>query len=416
MQKVPNQPLLYKSAAGVYYLRKRTGEIDNDVSLGTTKQAAAVKLRDDYTAARRARKLGLAAPEAEENPKTKAPAKVKCKAVFDRWVADGFPDEDGEPHQGKHLGELKRNLEDLRAIFDAVEVDELDQDKLDDYRNWRRKQVRAVRGKKDGARTVDKELTTFSKALDWALRKKVIIAANPIANRVTYCKSKNVHHCRDYKPESVDELHSIAGKLFANTISEVLGWQALFEGMTGLRTGEILQWMVTDRSDEPGGLTPDGGSLCVRRSKKGNNTVDNPYLPVDPFLKESLDAHRKWHEERYPESPWFFPGLRTRKGAGNGGKNAVSGQALSHKLLRLYKQKKIRKRITSHGLRALYVWVRRSQGADDSLIAHEIGHSSPLMIQRVYGSIPAHWKTGQRPNYSWRPTGPLAWELLQECV
>jgi integrase len=86
--------------------------------------------------------------------------------------------------------------------------------------------------------------------------------------------------------------------------------------------------------------------------------------------------------------------------------------ALTAALNRLWADHKIKKHMTSHGLRALYVWVRRSQGADDSQIAFEIGHSSPLMIQRVYGSCPPHWRTGKAPNYSWRPTGKLAWSQL----
>jgi hypothetical protein len=181
-------------------------------------------LRDDYLAVRRARKLGIAAPEPKPEQKkeeeAKKPVRVNCKAVFDRYVEDDYPDQDGEAHVGDHLRAIKDNLEDLRVMFDEVFVDELDQDRLDAYREWR----------------------------------------------------------------------------------------------------------------------------------KGN--------------------------------------------------------------VRLWADHKIKKHMTSHGLRALYVWVRRSQGADDSQIAFEIGHSSPLMIQRVYGSCPPHWRTGKAPNYSCRPTGKLAWSQL----
>jgi hypothetical protein len=98
-----------------------------------------------------------------------------------------------------------------------------------------------------------------------------------------------------------------------------------------------------------------------------------------------------------PNSKWFFPGTR--------GKQERGPQ-------RLWADHNIKRHMTSLSLRALYVWVRRSQGAEDGQIAFEIGHSSPLMIQRVYGSCPPHWHTGKAPNYSWRPTGEPAWSKL----
>jgi integrase len=416
--KVKDERYLYQHpSTGIYYLRKQNqGEKDTNVSLGTTAIKEARALRDDYLAVRRARKLGFAAPEPKpeqeqiKEEEEKKPARVKCKTVFDRYVENKYPDQDGEPHVGDHLRAIKDNLEDLRVMFDEVFVDELDQDRLDAYRDWRKGNVKKVRGG-EGARTVDKELTTFSKALSWSVRKKVI-TSNPIKERAKYCKAKNVLHCRDLRPDTVDELHEIAEKLFEVPQSEVLGWQALFEGMTGLRTCEILNWKITRRGDIPGGLTQDRGSLCVRRAKKGSTSIDNPYLPVDQFLKEALDAHAKWRKKRYPNSKWFFPGTRSKKGRGNAGKKPVAKGALTAALNRLWADHKIKKHMTSHGLRALYVWVRRSQGADDSQIAFEIGHSSPLMIQRVYGSCPPHWRTGKAPNYSWRPAGKLAWSQL----
>jgi integrase len=414
--KVVGEPYLYQHPpTGIYYLRKQNqGEKDTNVSLGTTKIEVARKERDKYVSMRLARKLGFAPPESkpdqDQTQETK-PVRVKCKTIFDRYVQDNYPDEDGEPHNGDHLRAIQDNLADLRVMFDAVFVDELDQDRLDEYRKWRKKNVKKVGGKKNGARTVDKELTTFSKSLDWAIRKK-LIKENPIRFRTKYCKAKNVVHCRDRRPDNIDELHHIAGKFFEIPQSEVLGWQTLFEGMTGLRTVEIRQWRITKRGDVPGGLTQDKGSLCVRRAKKGSSNIDNPYLLVAPFLLEALEAHAKWHAKRYPLSKWFFPATRSKRGAGNAGKKTVSKGSLTRTLNRFRRRKVIKKHVTSHGLRALYVWIRRSQGADDSQIAFEIGHSSALMIQRVYGSCPAHWRTGKAPNYSWRPTGEAAWSKL----
>ena len=159
--KVGNEPHLYQHPpTGIYYLRKQNqGEKDTHVSLGTTVIKQARKLRDDYLAARRARKLGIATPEPEpeqvKEQEEKKPARVQCKTVFDRYVEDNYPDQDGEPHIGNHLRAIKDNLEDLRAMFDEAFVDDLDQDRLDAYRNWRKENVKQVRGN----RTVRAPLT-----------------------------------------------------------------------------------------------------------------------------------------------------------------------------------------------------------------------------------------------------------------
>jgi hypothetical protein len=62
--KVPAGPYLYQHPpTGICFLRKQNqGEKDTHVSLGTTALKEARKLRDDYLAARLARKLGVAAP------------------------------------------------------------------------------------------------------------------------------------------------------------------------------------------------------------------------------------------------------------------------------------------------------------------------------------------------------------------
>ena len=96
----------------------------------------------------------------------------------------------------------------------------------------------------------------------------------------------------------------------ASRRSETLGWQLLVEGLTGLRTEETVTLRMDARTDEPGGLTPDGGSLCVRRAKESSR--ENPYVPVNRGLREVLTAHKIWHDQRYPLSPWYFPG-RDRK-------------------------------------------------------------------------------------------------------
>jgi hypothetical protein len=50
-------------------------------------------------------------------------------------------------------------------------------------------------------------------------------------------------------------------------MSTVLGYQALVEGLAGLRTIEALRLRTDAQPNEPGCITPDTNSLCVRRAK-----------------------------------------------------------------------------------------------------------------------------------------------------
>jgi len=183
----------------------------------------------------------------------------------------------------------------------------------------------------------------------------------------------------------------------------VLGWQALVEAYTGLRTGEALTLRTDAQPHKPGWITPDGKSLCVWRSK-GQDGV-NPFVAINEGLRQTLDALFRWKHEKHPDSPWFFPSPR------NPG-HAVSKRALSHALKRI--RPKLGRKITSHGFRAFYVTVRRSHGIMDSQIAWEIGHTSGgATLIEVYGGVPPHWLTGDGPQMAWLPTAvEAAWAAI----
>ena len=70
-------------------------------------------------------------------------------------------------------------------------------------------------------------------------------------------------------------------------------------------------------------------------------------------------------------------------------------------------EKKTAIKATTHGMRSYYVNVRRSQGAADSEIALEIGHSSNHQIFETYGEV-LPIKIG------WKPDGHPAWERFQD--
>jgi integrase len=212
-------------------------------------------------------------------------------------------------------------------------------------------------------------------------------------------------------PISGTELHNLARYFFERSQSEVLGWQILLEAMTGCRTSEILKlrWDAKHRG-EAGFI--EGDWLWISRSKGGVK----PFCQIHPALKETLRWLKAWRNARHPESPWFLPSSRKTNGAPR--KNRVTGilpvalKSLTHALADAGKKVAGAKR-TSHGLRAFYVTVRRSQGITDAQIADEIGDKSGAsIITSTYGAVPPNWRGAAK--LSWMPGKGCkpAWESL----
>jgi hypothetical protein len=312
----------------------------------------------------------------------------------------------------------------------------LNQKDLDDYKDWRvekicakEKRTATKAGKKylpnpkTGLRTVDLDLNCLCNAMNWSVRKTVL-STNSIAARARYYSSSDAIHCRDYSVASADELNTVAGALMSSRRSECLGWQVLIEGATGLRSEETVALRMDARQDEPGGLTPDGGSLCVRRAKKSEK--HNIYVQVHEGLRLVLEAHKIWHEHRYPLSPWYLPGRDRKKLAhiDKGGLTKALGR-LHRVYVNFRKDEKdpkkfpsqpyLARKYTSHGVgRAFYVLMRRSQGIQDRQIAYELNQIGGVStLEQVYGLPPEHWKNGNAPKLSWIPKGEPAWAKIK---
>lgn len=128
---------------------------------------------------------------------------------------------------------------------------------------------------------------------------------------------------------------------------------------------------------------------------------------------------KRWHDRRYPESPWFFPS------ADDPENNHVDSNALCHTLRRLAQlEPAVREgriipkgqRRTSHGLRAFYVTVRRSEGIEDGSIAAELGDKTgPSIIESTYGGLPPNWLDTSVGKISFLPEqGEPAWVALEK--
>jgi hypothetical protein len=248
------------------------------------------------------------------------------------------------------------------------------------------------------------EMNTLSNAVLWAMRCD-LIRQNPLNfRRPRYCCAKNVRHCREFMPHDTEALHEIAALMFSDIRAETLGWQMMFEAFTGLRTCEALRLRTDAQPFEPGWITKDGKSLCVRRAK--NQEAVNPFVLIHDGLAAWLKAHKEWKEKRYPKSPWFFPNYRDPVG------KHADKFALTQSLRR--RRNTIGKKITSHAMRAFYVTVRRSHGISDIQIAYEIGHTSAgKTLASVYGGVPPHWLTDEGPKMKWLPEGQApAWAAI----
>ncbi|MDB6131054.1 MAG: intC [Verrucomicrobiales bacterium] len=289
--------------------------------------------------------------------------------------------------EGKGLAEEIKHVEKLMEWPGSKRLaHDITLEHCDKYHAWRLPSITG-RDPKDpngrtGDRQVDKELVTLSNIYRFAMRNSSMtgIKVNPIAiERTPYRDKSKVKHCRDFSPANGNELHSLARALFAHHKSEVLGWQLLLEAMVGQRTHEIL----TMRWDAPGEMHPGfikGKHLFLFRSKTSKGTY--PYIEIHSALKQCLEAFKNWRVLRYPTrpSPWFFP-------SPDDPKKPVDNGSITHALKRITVAMGLPHR-TSHGLRAYFVNVLRSQGKSDPDIALRIGQKSGgRLISEVYGEI-----------------------------
>lgn len=382
-------PGIYRHKSGTLYERPRLGDVPTYRSLET----------DDLESAKKELHRRKAAADAQAVKDSSALNTILVGQVIDRYALDGHRDR--QRHERPPLTKKAEadNCTKLLGFWKKIPVDKVSIGAFDRYHSYRQKQI--TRGV--GDRSVDLELCTLNNAFLWACRCD-LVSSNPLAvHRPRYTSARHVKHCRKFMPANADELHKLARLLFARPHAVVLGWQALVEAVTGLRTCEALALRTDAAPHEPGWITPDGKSLCVWRSKSQDGV--NPFVPVNEGLRQTLDALFRWKQENYPDSPWFFPSPRKV------GK-VVDKSALAHALVRI--RKELGRKITSHGFRAWYVTVRRSHGIMDSQIAWEIGHTTGgATLIEVYGGVPPHWLTGDGPKLSWLPNGAPGWSPLK---
>lgn len=311
-----------------------------------------------------------------------APPPSTVGAILEAYVSAGCPNRKHQPRTGKRLQAELHLINALTPFWKTRPADKIHvvQD-CKAYFSHRRKS--SIRKSDHGGRAVDLELCCLSNALEWA-RGVGRLEFNPLASGRPKFRPKTIRHCRETAPASPEELHALAAHFFEDPRSTVLGFQLLFEALSGCRTSEALALRWDAAPMQPGHI--QGDHLWLARAKGGCN----PFVLVHADLADLLAAMKSW-----AKSPWFFPSPR------NDG--PVDVGALSHALRRA-SQLAVGRAITSHGMRSYYVTVRRSQGASDAQIAAEIGdRTGPSIIASTYGEIPPNWQG--RDALLWVPKG-----------
>jgi len=322
------------------------------------------------------------------------PAKTVADLCIE-YEKKGCPDRQHSSRKGKQLYDEQSRIKQLIAFFGKRQADTIRSKDCGLYFSWRKARVK--RG--TGARTTDLELVTLANVFNWAVSLGKM-DANPIAVRQRFRPGKTIKHCYQFMPSDAEELHALATYFFKRRQSEVLGWQVLLQAMTGCRTSEIvrLRWDAKDRT-EAGFVENDW--LWLNRSKNGVR----PWSHIHDSLKECLEALKRWRLWRNKTGPWWLPSSHSGK------EIPLNASSLTKSLARASRSV-CGKHRTSHGLRAYYVTVRRSQGIGDGQIADELGDSSGAStVVASYGGIPDNWRGGE--GLTWMPKGEPAWAMLK---
>jgi integrase len=353
--------------------------------------ARSIKLAKEEIATKRAdrgrARLGLAV-----DPYAK-PKATTVGEILEAYSKAGCPDRHGHPRPPKAKTAELTHCRRLAGFWQALRPADLTAKRFREYFEA----IQRAKGR-SGRRATDRELASLANACRFATDQG-LLESNPFpASRQRFQIEAEVTHCRDCAPASTLELHRLAAMLFESRKSEVLGWQLLFEAFSGTRTNEALK-LRRDAGPRQAGHR-DGQWLWLQRSKRGVN----PFALIHGALQLWLEAHARWIAQRFPTSPWYFPSPTNPT-------QPVGVGSLSHSLRRISALAAGGRR-TSHGLRAFFVTVRRSQGVADGQIAAEIGDSSgAAIIASTYGAIPPNWQGKQE--LTWLPAEePPAWQPL----
>lgn len=317
------------------------------------------------------------------------------------WLAAGLPYTKTDPRSAAAATRLRATLARALPWWQAKPAATITQTTLEDYAAHRSPALRSV----------DVELAALSSLSQWAVFA-ARLEKNPFGTRRRYAKIQQ--HCHQSCPADDQTLHQILGWLFESQEQlDILAAGTLTMcALTGLRPGEpsllqrhppLAETPTDTRQLPPGIIFPDRTGqmrMKVERLKRGQN----PFVLLHPAAQEFISAWRSWlsaNDAGLGRPQILFPlgtsDQTTLNRALNRATAAVNhGQSGTH----------------PHAMRAYYVKVRRSQGADDATIAGELGQTTNgALIRSTYGD-PQDLHGGQMHDWLPEDTAP-AWSLLR---
>jgi hypothetical protein len=338
LKKVPGVRNLYRDPhSQLYYMRSQQGGVSAYISLNTTRKEQAIKNMEELRGNQFRKRHEI--PEEEE-----AGPSPLLGGLLDKYREAGYPNMRQKPRDkdSSYFRDQEAYYTMLKKFFAQKFESELRPALLNEYHRWRTNPERLKAGA-TGDRITDLELTCLSNTCTWAASED-IIKVNRIKNRTRYQSSKDVRHCKELAPEDMDDVHLACVPFFSDRRSEVLGWQATFAAMSGVRTCEALALRTDAKPGEPGALSSDGGSIYVRRAHK--SAFENNVIALHEGLQEWRSAHLEWLKKRHPNSPWYFPSVR------GGGAEHVSKCVLTNRFKDLFESNRLDRRFSGHGMRA----------------------------------------------------------------
>lgn len=371
------------------------------------------------------------------------------------WRELKYPDHNGRPR----TVEASENLETFLASglkFWAEIPASGAATKFAEFIAWRR--ANAKRG--NGERSADLELNALSCMSRWAVFARKI-EENPFrgrkqgGQRPTFRSTVDVTHCHESMPASDEELHRVlswfwtarpspdlsniepdkaAARLRRHALDEqrrtIAGAWLAWCSLTGLRPGEPLFLVRHKPLDivpaSPKQLAP--GVIFPLRSKNADGTEQrkmrverlkrgqNPYVTIHTAAAAFLTAWNAWLDANLPAAIHLFPHPEHID-------QPLCNSEDTTPLNELLADACTAANITPckpHGFgRGYYVRVRRSQGAEDSTIAGELGQTTNgKLIRDTYGD-PDDMHGGAL--FDWLPEDekqkPIdpAWTLLESA-
>lgn len=312
------------------------------------------------------------------------------KHIAALYLSAGCPHSRTKTSRNPHFcsGERAR-IDWLNKYFGDKSPDEITLPLLTKHADWRKQFC-----KRGGARVIELEWCTLSNVLSFAVFHE-LATFNHIRQQRPQLRDDDpgnttaarIRHSREVSAPSGDMVHQLANELFKDERAESTAFLWLFANLTGLRLAELLALRMdarpplqADGLGEPG--YTDDRFLHAKRGKRSKLHKVLLY----PELSDLLNAHFRWHQTRYPDNPFYFPGMfdkmpLARDSAGDRIDKVCTRMKWPH--------------LTIHGARSFFATVLRSQRLGDAEIASRIGDSTVELVQEVYGGQPGNWQGGE---------------------